>query len=99
MRPYVSIGRGGPRLGAVFSGREAVRGAGSIVRLLAIIVPALAVLGVFTTNNSLEQWGAVALLVPLMFFAATRKPARPMTAAEKEAEFQAAKAAFNRGEN
>ena len=47
--------------------------------------------------DTLAQWLIVALGVPLMFWAARRPYVRPLTAAEKEADFQATKAAFHGG--
>ena len=94
-RPYISFGPGGPRWGVIMTQREAIRGMGAIAKVVVIAVVGFAILGIFTTNNVGEQAAAAIALVVVMFWLARQPPARPMTAAEQQAAFEAAKAEFD----
>jgi hypothetical protein len=98
MRPYISVGRGGPRLGVVL-GQRAVLGMGKFFVGLTAIIFAMALFAHTGNLPPLAQWAIVIAGAFLMFKAARRPYLPPMTAAEHEASYQAAKAEFMAGRN
>ena len=95
-RPYISIGRGGPRLGVVLGRRDMVGAVTAIGGIFALVFA----LGALAHAGNLPdgaQWLIVAIGAVIMFKLASRPYVPPMTAAEREAAYQAAKAEFMAG--
>jgi hypothetical protein len=82
----------------VLGRRDTVGAAKFIIGLFAIIF-AMALFAHAGNLDPLAQWAIVAIGAVLMFRAARRPYFPPMTAAEREAAFQAAKAEFMAGRN
>jgi membrane protein implicated in regulation of membrane protease activity len=95
-RPYISIGRGGPRVGAVL-GRRDMLGAGKFFVGFAVVIITMAALAHAGNLPDGAQLLIVIVGAILMLWLARRPYVPPMTAAEKEADFQATKARFNGG--
>jgi hypothetical protein len=94
MRPYISVGRGGPRVGVVL-GARAVLGMGKFFVGFAAVLGAMSALVYGSSLNPTAQYAIVIAGVAIMFWLARRPYAPPMTAAEQEAAYQAAKAEFH----
>jgi hypothetical protein len=92
-RSYISIGPGGPRFGVVLGRRDMIDAVVSIAGIFAVVFA----LGAFGQAGNLPagaQWLIVAIGLGAMFKLARRPYVPPMTAAEQEAAYQAAKAEF-----
>jgi hypothetical protein len=95
-RPYISIGRGGPRVGVVLGRRDTIGAVTAIGGIFALVFALAAFAHVGNLPDG-AQWLVVALGAILMFWLARRPYAPPLTDAEKEADFQATKARLNHG--
>jgi hypothetical protein len=95
-RPYISIGGGGPRVGVVLGRRDMAGAAKTIVGFF-VIVFVMAALAHAGNLSPGAQWAIVAIGALAMLKLARRPYVPPMTAAEQEAAFQAAKAEFMAG--
>jgi hypothetical protein len=92
-RPYISIGRGGPRVGVVL-GRRDVIGTGKFFVGLAAIIATMALLAHAGNLDPAVQW-LIAIGAALIMFRLARRPHVPTpTAEEQQAAFEQAKAEF-----